>query len=63
MINLIVLMKCQAKASQKDIEAIFAALATLWAIFRNALAFEGGANNSPEEFGQRIYARIYHGFC
>jgi hypothetical protein len=48
MIRHIVLMKCQAEASQEDIEAMFAALAALQEKIPGILAFEGGANNSPE---------------
>ncbi|MDY0093828.1 MAG: Dabb family protein [Candidatus Vecturithrix sp.] len=58
MIRHIVLMKCQAKASPKDIEAMFAALAALQEHIPGILAFEGGANNNPEGL-----ARGYtHGF-
>ena len=58
MIRHIVLMKCQADASQKDIQAMFAALAALEESIPGILAFEGGANNSPEG----LFRGYTHGF-
>lgn len=58
MIRHIVLMKCRPEADQRDIDAMFAALAALAQTIPGILAFEGGPNTSPEGI-----ARGYtHGF-
>jgi len=41
-------MKCKADASEEQLDAMFAALRGLADEIPGILAFEGGANNSPE---------------
>jgi hypothetical protein len=58
MIRHIVLMKCKPEATQEQIDEMFAVLGGLQDSIPGILAFEGGANNSPEGI-----ARGYtHGF-
>lgn len=52
MIRHIVLMKCKTDASQQQLEKMFAALAGLADSIPGILAFEGGANNSPEQIAR-----------
>ena len=52
MIRHIVLMKCKAGATQQQFDEMFTALRELLNIIPGILAFEGGANNSPEQLSR-----------
>ncbi|MCP4397738.1 MAG: Dabb family protein [bacterium] len=52
MIRHIVLMKCKADASQEQLNEMFAALKGLTDSIPGILAFEGGADNSPEQIAR-----------
>lgn len=58
MIRHIVLLKCKPEATQTEINEILAALSALKNTIPGILAFESGANNSPEGIA-RGYTHVF----